>query len=59
MAVPYDSLRTLALVVGVWLIVIGIMEVVTAFGIRDSRKSVGRPNRGTCHLVLRIPLGPA
>ena len=41
MAVPYNSLRTLALVVGVWLIAIGIMEVVTAFGIRRFTKSVG------------------
>jgi uncharacterized membrane protein HdeD (DUF308 family) len=40
MAVPYDSLRTLALVVGIWLIAIGIMEVVTAFGIRRFTKSV-------------------
>ena len=39
MAFPYDSLGTLALVVGVWLIVIGIMEVVTAFGIRGFTKS--------------------
>lgn len=38
MAFPYDSLATLALVVGVWLIVIGVMEVVTAFGIRGFTK---------------------
>ena len=38
MAFPYDSLATLALVVGVWLIAIGVMEVVTAFGIRGFTK---------------------
>jgi uncharacterized membrane protein HdeD (DUF308 family) len=30
----------LALVVGVWLIVIGVFEVVSAFGIRKAAKSV-------------------
>jgi uncharacterized membrane protein HdeD (DUF308 family) len=34
LASPFDSIGTLALVVGVWLIVIGVMEVVTAVAIR-------------------------
>jgi hypothetical protein len=33
-------MATLALVVGIWLIVIGVMEVVAAFGIRASTKKV-------------------
>lgn len=34
LASPFDSIGTLALVVGVWLIVIGVMEVVAAVAIR-------------------------
>lgn len=34
LASPFDSIDTLALVVGVWLIVIGVMEVVSAVAIR-------------------------
>jgi uncharacterized membrane protein HdeD (DUF308 family) len=40
LASPFESMATLALVVGIWLIVIGVMEVVTAFGIRASTKKV-------------------
>jgi uncharacterized membrane protein HdeD (DUF308 family) len=40
LASPFTSLATLALVVGIWLIVIGLMEVVTAFGIRNTTKKV-------------------
>jgi len=38
LASPFDSIGTLALVVGVWLIVIGVMEVVTAVAIRRATK---------------------
>jgi uncharacterized membrane protein HdeD (DUF308 family) len=38
LASPFQSMATLALVVGIWLIVIGVMEVVAAFGIRNSTK---------------------
>ena len=38
LASPFESMATLALVVGIWLIVIGLMEVVAAFGIRNSTK---------------------
>jgi uncharacterized membrane protein HdeD (DUF308 family) len=40
LASPFQSMATLALVVGIWLIVIGVMEVVAAFGIRASTKKV-------------------
>jgi uncharacterized membrane protein HdeD (DUF308 family) len=40
LASPFESMATLALVVGIWLIVIGLMEVVTAFGIRAATKKV-------------------
>jgi uncharacterized membrane protein HdeD (DUF308 family) len=37
---PFDSIVTLALVVGIWLIILGVMEVVSAFGIRSDAKKV-------------------
>jgi uncharacterized membrane protein HdeD (DUF308 family) len=40
LASPFESLATLTLVVGIWLIVIGVMEVVAAFGIRTTVKKV-------------------
>jgi uncharacterized membrane protein HdeD (DUF308 family) len=40
LASPFESMATLALVVGIWLIVIGLMEVVAAFGIRNSTKKI-------------------
>jgi hypothetical protein len=42
LASPIESLVTLTLVVGIWLIVMGAFEVVTAFGIRsaDSRQTL-------------------
>jgi uncharacterized membrane protein HdeD (DUF308 family) len=39
-ASPFESIITLAIVVGVWLIVIGVFEVVSAFGIRKAGKSI-------------------
>ena len=40
LASPFDSIATLTLVVGIWLIVIGVFEVVSAFGIRKAGKDV-------------------
>ncbi len=37
---PFESITTLAIVVGAWLIVIGIFEVVAAFGIRKASKDI-------------------
>jgi uncharacterized membrane protein HdeD (DUF308 family) len=39
-AYPFDSIATLALVVGFWLIVLGAMEVVSGFGMRSDEKKV-------------------
>ena len=41
---PFDSIATLALVTGVWLIVLGVMEVVAAFGIRKDAKALEPTN---------------
>lgn len=40
LASPFASIATLALVTGIWLVVIGLMEVVTAFGIRSASKKL-------------------
>jgi uncharacterized membrane protein HdeD (DUF308 family) len=40
LASPFDSIATLTLVVGIWLIVIGVFEVVSAFGIRKAGSAV-------------------
>ena len=40
LASPFESLATLAVVVGIWLIVIGVFEVVSAFGIRKAATAV-------------------
>jgi uncharacterized membrane protein HdeD (DUF308 family) len=42
LASPFDSIGTLAFVVGIWLIVIGVMEVVSAIAIRRTTKLVSR-----------------
>ncbi len=40
LASPFQSLETLTLVVGIWLVVLGVFEVVSAFGIRKASKNV-------------------
>jgi uncharacterized membrane protein HdeD (DUF308 family) len=40
LAYPFDSIVTLALVVGIWLIILGVMEVISGFGIRSNVKKV-------------------
>lgn len=42
LASPFESLATLTLVVGIWLIVLGVFEVVSAFGIRKASKDVAK-----------------
>ena len=39
-AYPFDSIETLALVVGAWLTILGAMEVGSGFGIRTDVKKV-------------------
>jgi uncharacterized membrane protein HdeD (DUF308 family) len=39
-ASPFDSIITLAIVVGVWFIVIGVFEIVSSFGIRKASKTL-------------------
>lgn len=40
LASPFDSIGTLAFVVGIWLIVIGVMEVVAAIAIRKTTHQI-------------------
>ena len=37
---PFDSLVTLTLVIGIWLIIIGVMEIISSFGIRSDEKKL-------------------
>ncbi|MCT7659910.1 HdeD family acid-resistance protein [Mycobacterium deserti] len=41
LAAPFESIATLTVVVGIWLIVLGVFEVVSAFGIRKASRNVG------------------
>jgi uncharacterized membrane protein HdeD (DUF308 family) len=40
MSYPISSLETLTLVVGIWLIVIGVLEIIASFGIRKAGNEV-------------------
>jgi uncharacterized membrane protein HdeD (DUF308 family) len=40
LASPFQSIATLTVVVGIWLIVIGVFEVVSSFGIRKAGKGL-------------------
>ena len=40
LASPFESIATLTWVVGIWLVVIGVFEAVSAFGIRKAGKDV-------------------
>jgi uncharacterized membrane protein HdeD (DUF308 family) len=42
MASPFDSIVTLAIVVGVWFVIIGVFEIVSSFGIRKASQDLGR-----------------
>ena len=39
-ASPFDSIITLAVVVGAWFVVIGVFEIVSSFGIRKASKTL-------------------
>jgi uncharacterized membrane protein HdeD (DUF308 family) len=40
LAYPFDSIETLALVVGAWLTILGAMEVISGFGMRSDVKKI-------------------
>jgi len=42
LAAPFQSIITLAIVVGVWFVVIGVFEIVSSFGIRKASQALGR-----------------
>ncbi len=47
LASPFPSLATLTMVVGIWLVVLGVFEVVSAFGIRKASKDLGAGTRAS------------
>jgi uncharacterized membrane protein HdeD (DUF308 family) len=40
LAYPFDSIVTLAFVVGIWLVVLGVVEVISGFGMRSDAKKI-------------------
>jgi uncharacterized membrane protein HdeD (DUF308 family) len=40
MASPFQSIITLAIVVGIWFVVIGVFEIVSSFGIYGASKTI-------------------
>src|SRR3954452_2093936 len=53
LASPFESIATLTFVVGIWLIVIGVFEVVSAFGIRKAANDL-RGHRDNPGLPMSI-----
>jgi uncharacterized membrane protein HdeD (DUF308 family) len=54
LASPFDSIATLALVVGIWLIVLGLMEIVSAYGIHKATNGAptGEPESDPAKTVV-------
>jgi uncharacterized membrane protein HdeD (DUF308 family) len=46
---PFESLAILTLIVGIWLVVIGVFEIVSSFGIRSASKRVDNALAGGPH----------
>jgi uncharacterized membrane protein HdeD (DUF308 family) len=42
LASPFDSIAILTLIVGIWLVVIGVFEIISSFAIRGASKAIGR-----------------
>ncbi|WNG95463.1 HdeD family acid-resistance protein [Mycobacterium sp. ITM-2016-00318] len=59
MASPLESIITLAIVAGVSLIVLGVFEVVSAFGIRKAAKTVAAPGTPADRSARVEPSAPA
>jgi uncharacterized membrane protein HdeD (DUF308 family) len=59
LASPFESLAVLTLVVGIWLIVIGVFEVVSAFGIRKAGKDVAEVREKLTTPAASAPAEPA
>ncbi|BCO36091.1 hypothetical protein BMW24_010425 [Mycobacterium heckeshornense] len=45
-ASPFESLAILTLIVGIWLVVIGVFEIASSFGIRSASKAVDKALSG-------------
>ena len=46
---PFESLKILTLVVGIWLVVIGVFEIVSSIGIRSASKRMEHALTGVVH----------
>jgi uncharacterized membrane protein HdeD (DUF308 family) len=46
LAFPFDSLVTLTLVTGIWVVIIGVMEIISSVGIRNDQKKLNELKAG-------------
>lgn len=58
LAAPFESLGTLTLVAGLSLVIIGVMEIATAFGVRSAAKKLS-PTEPTEPPAPAVPAPPA
>jgi uncharacterized membrane protein HdeD (DUF308 family) len=56
LASPFPSLWTLAMVAGIWLILIGLFEVASAFAIRSANKKLSRPREKPAPPATEAPV---
>ena len=49
LAWPFDSIAVLAIVAGIWLVIIGMTEIVSAFATRNDLKKTGKAVAGMVH----------
>jgi uncharacterized membrane protein HdeD (DUF308 family) len=49
LAYPFDSIETLALVVGIWLVILGVTEIVSGFGMRSDVKKLEKATGWPTH----------
>lgn len=59
LASPFRSIATLTVVVGIWLLVIGVFEVVSAFGIRKASKDLAAAREPVTAPAAPGPTEPA
>src|SRR3954463_10346746 len=59
LASPFESIAILTKVVGIWLIILGVFEVVAAFGIRKASKDLAGLRETVAAPAAADPAGPA
>jgi len=49
LAWPFDSIAVLTIVAGIWLVIIGMTEIISAFATRNDLKKAGKAFAGMAH----------